>query len=400
MTIEAIVERGTLAIEASPILARSGSPDVVRFGRHLYSDKPPVLSVLASAVYAPLYAAGVRFSGLAMQFVTANLVLTWVVVGLASGLTLVALRQLLQMVPIAPWAADLLTLGFGYGSPLLTYGVTFNNHSVAAALLTWSLALVALADPASLRAGVRPFLVGLLTGLAATIDQPAGGAMLVALGLCLAIRARSVPWAFLAGAGPMLLLHAGLQSLVTGSPLPAEFYPEAFAYPGSYWSRQVGRWTEPGPRWRFGLELLVGPQGWLTVTPVLAFGLVGLALALARRDDPLRPIAKVVGPTVLVLLVYYIWGVRRTDFAGQSFGVRHLLPVAPAVYLFAVDALARLRNHLACLAFALLMAIGVVYAIAGMRDPWSRVENRARRDASLRIMQRGVLYPHSSYARD
>ncbi len=38
MTTEGIVERGTLAIETSPLLARSGSPDIVRFGPHLFSE--------------------------------------------------------------------------------------------------------------------------------------------------------------------------------------------------------------------------------------------------------------------------------------------------------------------------------------------------------------------------
>ncbi len=50
MTIESIVERGTLAIEDSPLLERSGSPDLVKFGSHLYSDKPPVLSALGALV--------------------------------------------------------------------------------------------------------------------------------------------------------------------------------------------------------------------------------------------------------------------------------------------------------------------------------------------------------------
>src|SRR4051812_26429787 len=56
MTVESIVERGTLAVDRSPLLRISGSPDLVRFGGHLYSDKPPVLSALSAAIYAPLAA--------------------------------------------------------------------------------------------------------------------------------------------------------------------------------------------------------------------------------------------------------------------------------------------------------------------------------------------------------
>ena len=106
MTIEAIVERGTLTIDSSPLRARSGSPDVVKFGRHFYSDKPPVLAALAAPLYALPFGMGIRFSGSPGQFVLANLVLTWGLVGIGSGLALVALRKILQAAPVSPRVAD------------------------------------------------------------------------------------------------------------------------------------------------------------------------------------------------------------------------------------------------------------------------------------------------------
>jgi hypothetical protein len=372
---------------------------VVKFGRHYYSDKPPVLAALAAPIYALLFWTGVRFSGPPAQFVVANLVLTWVLVGLSSALTLVALRKILQATPVSPWRADLLTLGFGVGSLLLVYGVTFNNHSVAAALVTWSLALVFLEQAGARGNRLRRSTVGFLAGLAATIDLPAGGVLLVGLGTWLMLRDRRIPLWYLVGAVPPLLLHCVLQSMITGSPWPAEMYPEAFQYPGSYWTTAAGAWKETVPRWRFGLELLFGPQGWLTVTPVLVFGAVGLGLVLVRPRDPLRPLAWTVGGMVLVLLGYYIWGVRRTDYAGQSFGVRHLLAVTPACFAFAVVALGRARGPIAPVLFALLMIVGVAYAVVGRSDPWKRVETQERASPTLRVLQRCVVYPWSSYAR-
>lgn len=399
MTIEAIVERGTLAVEASPMRAGSGSPDLVRFGRHLYSDKPPVLSALGAAVYAVVYESGARFSGSVTQFVVANWVLVASLVGTASALTLVWLRQLLQTVPIPAWAADLLTLGFGFGSQLLTYGATFNNHSVAAGLVTGGLSLTLLDDPGAGRPKLRAWAAGFLAGLTATVDLPAGGVLLVALGAWRMLRTRAFPGRFVLGAALPLLVHCGLQSLVTGSPLPAEMYPEAFDYPGSYWAT-AGVWKETGPRWRFGLELLFGPQGWLTVTPVLVLGFLGLLAAGRRREDPLRPAAWAVAGMSLTLLVYYVWGVRRTDYAGQSFGVRHLLAITPLWYFFAVVGAARLkRRRLAWALFTILFVVGAGYAVAGVRDPWSRIEQRAPGEPLLRTLQRLVLYPHSSYNR-
>jgi hypothetical protein len=396
VTIEAIIEKGTLAVERTPMITmRITRPvDLVRFGDHYYSDKPPVLAALATPIYGGLVLVGVRFTSGGGAIFLVNLAITWLTVGVASAMALVWLRRLLQAVPIAPAVADLLTLGFGFGTQLLTYAVTFNNHSVAAALILGAMALTLLERPGPGAAGNR-FRGGLLTGFAAVIDLPAGCLMLAGLGSIQAMRARWVPWAFALGAVGPLLLHGWLQSRVTGTPLPVEMYPEAFNYPGSFWQTPDGTFQEYGPRWGFGLELLIGPPGWLTLTPVLIFGLVGLAMVLRRRGDPLRPMAAVVAGSLVVLVVYYTWIVRRTDFAGQSFGTRHLLAITPAVYFFAVEALARLRGRAAPLLFAALMGIGIFYAYHGEKDPWARIEERETVEPSLKAAQRFVIYPYS-----
>jgi hypothetical protein len=396
MTIEAIVEKGTLAVERTPMIAmRMARPvDMVRFGEHYYSDKPPVLAALATPIYAGMVVLGARFTGSQEQFILDNLAITWLTVGVASSLTLVWLRRMFQCVPISPSVADLLTLGLGFGSQLLTYGVTFNNHSVAAALIIGAIALTLL-ERAGPKAARDRFGVGLFMGFAAVIDLPAGCLMLAGLGLIQAVRVRSVPLAFIAGAIGPLLLHGWLQSRVTGTPLPVEMYPQAFVYPGSFWLTPEGTFQEYGPRFFFGLELLVGPAGWLTLTPALVFGLIGLGTVLLSRGDPLRPMAAVVLGSLVVLLVYYTFVVRRTDFGGQSFGVRHLLAITPAVYFFAAETLARARTRVVHVMFALLMGVGFFYAYHGVKDPWARVEERELVEPTLRVAQRYLLYPYS-----
>ena len=391
MTVEAIVERQTLAIERSPLLARSGSPDVVKFGPHLYSDKPPVLPALAAPVYAGLRVAGVRFAGPIDQFLASNFALTWAITGLASGLCLVALRALLQGVDLPPWLADLMTVAFGLSSPLLSYAVTFNNHSVAAGCITGAWALTLLAGSRR-----RPFLAGLLAAFAATIDLPAGCLTVASLALIQAIRGGRTLFGFTLGAIGPLALHAGLQSFITGTPLPAEMYPIAFEYPGSYWLTPEGIWHETGPRWRFGLDLLVGRQGAFTVFPALWLGVWGLAMALGGSSvQPRRPAAVLVAGALVVLVGYYVWGVRRTDFAGSSWGVRHLLPITPLVFLFAAVALARSRvtgRWIVGGLWAAAVAVGLVYAVAGMQDPWSRVERRAAAEPWLRAVDHLAIF--------
>jgi hypothetical protein len=397
MTIESVVERGTLAVEGSPMLPISGSPDIVRVGPHVYSDKPPLLSVLSASVYAPLHAKGKGFTP--DDFLWVNLALVSLVVGTSSALALASLRSMLQMVPASNWVADLLALSCGLGTLLLSYGVTFNNHSVAAGLLTAALALVLLEPAGSPRLKVRRILTGVLAGAAAAIDIPAGGAMLLGLGLWLASRSRRTPWGYLAAAAVPMLVHAVLQTLTSGTPFPVEMTPELLEQQGSYWASEAGRYREVVPRWQWGLELLFGPQGWLTLSPVLVLGLLGLTATAFRRLDPLRPAALVVGGVVVLLLAFYIWGVRRTDFAGLSFGTRHMLAVTPAVYFFAAVIFLRARSRLVKALFVVLLVAGLVYAWKGMIAPWTRIEQRTSSDPILAFLQKGTLYPWSSYNR-
>ena len=311
-----------------------------------------------------------------------------------AALTVVCLRRLLGRLRFQTSLADVLALAFGYGSLLLSYSVTFNNHVVAAGLFD----RIANADDrgAGHEATCGAALwIGGLVGLAAVVDLPAGGAAPVAFGVWLAICHRGIPIAYAAGAAPFLLLHCVLQSLVTGSPLPAELYSQAFLFPRSYWTTPAGTFQEIGPRWQFGLEMLIGPQGWLTVTPVLVFGLAGAASVLIRPRDPLRGAALCVVAIFIIVFVYYIWFTRRTDFAGQSYGTRHLLAISPLVYYFAVVLLSRCRRNAAVALFTTLVLFGAVYALQGVKDPWTRIERAlsrcCARCSSLRFIAGAVI---------
>ncbi len=398
-TIQSVAERGTLAVERSSILRQSGSPDVVHFHGHSFSDKPPVLPTLAAPIYFALLVGGVQMTGSLNQFLICNFALTWLTTTLASGLCLVALRAMLQGVAISPRLADIATVAFGLASPLLTYAVTFNNHSVAAGCVTVAWALAILERPGRWLGSFR-FAAGLLAGLAATIDLPVGGLTLTGVGVVMLARGSRPLVAYAAGATGPLVLHIGLQSLVTGSPLPVEMYPQAFEYPGSYWTTAEGKWQDPRPRWLFGLDFLVGRQGAFTVFPALWFGLAGLISAtFARpRGAVIRPVAVLVGGSFLVLAGYYIWGVRRTDYAGSSYGARHLLAITPMIYLFALVGLSRFRfQRILVPIFAAAMLVGGIYAVIGAIDPWSRVEVRARTNPWLATLQYGVLYPNGTF---
>jgi hypothetical protein len=290
-------------------------------------------------------------------------------------------------------AGDALAFAFGYTSLLLPYAITFNNHVVAAGFITAALLLLVEAQEDS--SGWRMAAAGGCASLAAVTDLPAGSAFLFAFGLWLTMDSRRFPVAFVLGALPLVLIHCVSQSMVTGTPLPAEFYPQSFLYPGSYWASAEGTFHETGPRWQFGLEMMFGPQGWLTMTPVLVFGIIGLGVSLFGPRGPLRFAALSVIAASVVTLVFYIWLTRRTDFAGQSFGTRHLLAISPVLYLFAAATISRCRGRAVIVVFLGLTLIGAVYAWHGIADPWRRIEERS--DPALLALQRLTLYPTNGF---
>lgn len=243
----------------------------------------------------------------------------------------------------------------------------------------------------------RAALVGFAAAFAATIDLPAGALWWATLGAWLAWEDRRAILPFAIGSFAPIALHTALQWPITGSPLPVEFYPEGFEYPGSYWSTEAGTFREQGSRSWFLLELLVGPQGWLTVTPLLLLAPVGWALGWRSGGRPRVFAAATIGTTA-ILLAYYAFGVRRTDFSGLSYGTRHLLAITPVVGFWSVyGAFGSRRRRWLVPGLVVLWMVGLVYAYQGMRDPWSRIERRG--EPSIRILQKLVPYPHSSYRR-
>ena len=120
----------------------------------------------------------------------------------------------------------------------------------------------------------------------------------------------------------------------------------------------------------------------------------------ARKRDPLGHLARATLAVTLALIAYYTWGVRRTDFAGQSFGTRHLLAITPTVYALGVIGLSRVRRPLRPLLgilFAVALGLSATYALAGARNPWTRIESR--NDHGLSWVKPLTIAPQSSYNR-
>ena len=403
-TIESIVERHTLAITQSPVLRNAN--DRIRVGDDYYSDKPPALSVLGSGVYAVLHACGYRMIApdrhrIDAWFRVFNFWMVAILVALPSALGVYLFRTCLAPLRLAWLTKDLLAGSFGFGTLMFPYSVTFNNHTLAGALLVGAWVLLLRRESDGRRTPARAALMGLLAGSSLAIDLPTGAAATVALGIYLLVTGRS--WrelaAFAVGTLPPLALHSVSQSMVTGSPLVAELYPEYWHWdPGAvepsvpcYWSNPGGIDTNVEGTLSYLGHVLCGPRGWFTLTPVLGFAAAGLLGCLVRGDRGHRGPAILILAVLVVVVGYYVGWATRRNYGGVSYGMRWFIALTPMVYYFAALWYARSRSIAWRTAFWVAVAIGVLYSAVGTTMPWAEIERSS--DPLLCWLQHLVIYP-------
>ncbi len=188
--IESRVTRGTWIIDESPFRR---TVDRIYVDGHFYSDKPPVLSFLASGVYAVLHDG----FGLSLDAGPCDLdvgpchcralcdedpdwayyVLTLTLIGLPSALMLALFYHMTSLFGLDNPAALLLTGTLGLATQVFPYSTVFNSHLPAAAcLLAGFYALLRWQGVAGNKSGAYrwQFVSGLMTALACTCDLGVG----------------------------------------------------------------------------------------------------------------------------------------------------------------------------------------------------------------------------------
>lgn len=321
--VQALVEEGRSDIGAS--LYAWTSDRVTLDGRE-YSNKPPLLALVGAGVYALLRAGGLSFQG-------------------TEAATVYLLNLLLAALPTAILAAGfylalgryrglgrgwrlLLAVATVWGTLLATFSTVFNNHTVAAALLFGALV-----------AGIagRGATAGSLTALAVCVDivpgvlfVPAVVAAVYEAGGWVALRRTAVA---LAG-GAAVFVVANL--VTVGYPLPPKMVPGAVDHSSDFAGSVAGVLLPDS--WTYPVACLLGSHGFLSLSPVLLFGVAGLRMAARRGGTPVpRRTALLTAGAAAVMVLGHILLVG--SFGGWSYGFRYLIPLVPALMLFAPLAL-------------------------------------------------------------
>jgi hypothetical protein len=380
-TVEALVHQGTWAIDDTVFGGRTG--DRIFWNGHFYSDKPPVLSFLAAAIYAVLHkgfhvtfdfvswcdavdSPCYCFALLCDQPDWAYTLLTLALMGVPSALMLALFYRATALLDLPNPAALLATGALGLGTLVFPHSLAFNNHlpTAASLLLGFYALLRARADDAASARWLA--LAGFATTLAFTVDLLVVPFLVVFFGLVL-IRHRLHAWPFLVGGLIPLVLLAGLDWWMLGDPLPPSMHPSGFAFPGSIFATTLTGNVPPADVLEHAYQMLLGDQGLFSLNPVMLWPVLGLWLLFRSRRHPLwgEMVAGALGITVtLVCLILFTPGT-----GGVAYGTRWLLDFVPLLFFFAAWP-ALYRSWPRRLLFATLAAVSVFSAWQGALSPW------------------------------
>jgi hypothetical protein len=377
--IESLVHRGTWVIDESPF---SHTGDRILVDGHFYSDKPPVLTFIASGVYAAIN------EGLHLSLDAgwcdfdeapchcrafceespdwAYYLLTLTLIGFPSALMLALFYHVTTLFGLSNPAALALTATLGLATQVFPYSTVFNSHLPAAsALLAGFYALLRAqkrcpsiakgsesapwtegspvgsqrATPSLSAIRRWLFAAGLLAGLAFTFDLGLGLFFVAFLGYA-AWNHRRHAWPYLLGGLLPIAAMAFLDYQIVGNPLPPYMYTQGYDYPGSRFPQTIAGNRSPDNVLTYGLRLLFGDHGLFAFNPVLLWAVASLVQVWRGRCGTkklarvswMRAPAALVGLTSGLFVLYFI--LFTDNFGGSAYGPRWYTAFVPLVFLF------------------------------------------------------------------
>lgn len=434
-TVWSLLERGSYVIDDCPwlletqdkiyrapkgALAVDGQPPV----KHYYSSKPALLPTLIAGILYPVrQATGAPLDAVVLQPRAAR----WVqhpdpssplkVKGVLETpaeavrwpvyvFYLKPIVILLNVVPFAiyliffarvldraagnDWAWFFVLTAAAFGTYLLPFNQTLNNHTLAAYSAFFAIYCFLRIWDDGLDRAWRFAAVGFWAAFATTNELPALALFASLGGLLLIHHPRQTLIHFAAGAALPLLAFAAAQYAAFGEFKLAyeSFGGEEYLYEGSFWKTplELDAFNDrPESYPLYLLHMTLGHHGFFSLTPVFLFSLWGAirliweggirscGLFRSRPDSP--PLAVIAWITLLVtavLLAFYTWNPKARNYGGSTQGLRWLFWIIPLWMLLLIRGVRggdanRFARWLALLALV-ISAVSVGYA---MRNPWT-----------------------------
>ena len=406
LTVRALVERGTFAVEE--IAAEPGwdSIDTVVHADaagtpHLYSSKPPLLAILCAVPYWIVQ----RSTGWTLgdhPFELGRMLL--LVVGLVPLAVMIACTAgVVEGIGTSDWGRIWGVAVAACGTLLTSFAVVFTNHLPAAACTAASCWAIAGILAGTGRTPARFALAGGTAALAAACELPA----LAWLAAVLVLAFRTSPRRTLAAAVPPAAVVAaaalGTTWLAHGTVVPPyahrtpsaaatpaaegeswnpdNWYDYAFRLPNgklvtSYWRNPRGIDTGEPSVATYALHAIVGHHGILSLTPAWLLVAPGLVLVTLRRRQDRSGEADLALAIALVSLVVIAFYLARPqidrNYGGTSSGFRWVFWLAPLWVAAATPAADLLGRSRAGRGVALvLLGLSVVSVAFPTWNPWT-----------------------------
>jgi hypothetical protein len=364
--IHAVVETGSLYIDNSPF--KTG--DKYHYGGHFYSDKPPLLALVASPVY--LVAANLGFAFNTHPRI-AYYITTLFTIGVLAALSMVFFARILREFLRAneEWT-QVLTFVAGAGTLFLPYSTVFSNHAASGSLLL--IGTYYLLDSNLNHRTSSTILAGLLFSAASAIDIGCFIFLPFVFLSCLLSRPRSAV-VFALACIPFTAVYFMLNVYTSGSLRPPAMNGPLWDYPGSRFNaRNISGSAEHNSTAEllaYGFHMLFGNRGVFSHSPVLLFSFVGLGILLRQERRQYKEQSTTLVLLIAAALAFMLpYIVRSIDFGGTTFAIRWFCSVVLILCIplrFIEDLVCSSRPW--CWVFIGVATLSVLFAIVGAYNP-------------------------------
>ena len=362
-TVDALTASHTFVIDGSPF--ERGLGDKISFRGHTYSDKQPLLPLLAAAVMFAVAPLGITLRhtpGVAIYLLTLFTVGIWFAIGCCYAFRF---QRLLGFDQKVAGAVAALT---GLGTLALPYASVLANHvPCGAAALAGCYHLV------RARRGGRfdAALGGLFFSIAYAFDAASA---LFAITAAVLLWGGSLSSALVcaAAAVPVVALQAAFNVAISGSVIPTAYNAAVWSGSGpapvGIGASQMLHPHAPGLYLRFLVNELVGDKGLFSFTPLTVLAGYGL-VAMWRASAEMRR----VGLAVLTTAVVFVFAIvfLQDDTATANFGERRYVDVFFIICVALGPGLAAVRGTLGAFVARVLIVSSIAIAALGTVNPFA-----------------------------
>ncbi len=373
-TVYALAHDGTwyidrpLDLPENPFIAHTVDKVVTREGR-LMSSKPPVLPLLMTGEYMVMRALFDWNLDNKEQLRPILKVMIFTLVKIPYITGLVFFAMLLRMFLADCRSAALLLAMLAFASPLPGYACQLNNHTPAAAAMIVALFFGLGIYTDKLKCAPVNFLAfGFFSALVFVLDMPATiFPAFMAILIFIRFPKQSVVWGTLGGL-PILLLHFGIMTAITGSPLPVQTQEQMYNFRNSYWRNPMGVDGLNENRGVYLFHMTFGRFGTFLLFPVLILALPGFFLGLRDAKCPARLTVFAAGVAFSLMTAYYV--MKTNNYGGAAYGFRWHIGAVPILILLAIPAAGIMTKRWHWAIVVLLLAISVYSAWECWLAPW------------------------------